>query len=451
MAIANVIGEQLAGRLRQVGRREAPQTLAKGPARLALARDVRAIAAARPATSQQAQAAYRAANQALVGKYPTLDKVLADPDKFMADIKRRFAAQRQLDPKHPYRFAFGDYGVPVMKSWIPMLQAEIAKVEGQLAARGPWTPWRAGSVAERQQTVAHLKDLQAEVQRHLASGKIDYQRLLELGFFVSRAMGRDDLGKLNWRDRAMLVVDRVLQGHRDSTIAAERARFKAGEMKVFEAGSPVAGFKAAQAPFERAYLNPEKLEMITLPSSEELGTDVFMRLSNHNIFLVGVTQQPIAADGFVRPSADFWLHDVRHNSAIFDKHKAYEARHGLTPATAERLSKQIDVWRQELAAAEAQLPDPELARAVRFFSFNFHHDRGYPMVPSSFTHGPENPESIARLLYRTLKLANQRMEDDINVFAAPRATIHKAYEFLHGFWSARLPQERALLGPAAKL
>ncbi len=451
MAIANLIGEQLVGRLRQAARREAPHALAARPARSALQRDARVIAQALPASPPQAAAAYRAANRALVGKYPTLDKVLADPDKFVAEVQRRFAAQRKLDPKRPYKFQFGDYGLPVLKAWTPMIDAEIAKLEGQLAARRPWAPWRAWSVADRQETVAHLKELRTEVQRHLASGKVDYQRLLELGYYVSRAMGRYDMRQLNLRDKAMLVVDRALQGHRTGAIAMERAAFKSGEMTVFDAMSPVAGFRFSMAAFEKAYLNPNKLEMITLPTSEALGTDVFMRLSNHPIFLVGVTQQPIAADGFVRPSADFWLHDVRHNSAIFATHQHYAERHGVTPETARRLSKQIDVWREDLLAAQAQIRDPELAKAVRFFEFNYHHDRGYPLVPSSYTHGPENPEKLANLLYRTLKLANQRMEDDINVFAAPRSTIHQAYAWLHAFWSARLPQERAVLGQAAKL
>jgi hypothetical protein len=327
-----------------------------------------------------------------------------------------------------------------------MIDAEIAKIEGQLAARRPWAPWRAWSVADRTETIAHLKDLRAAIRRPLAAGKVDYHRMLELGYYVSRAMGRYDMRQLNVRDKVMLAVDRALQGHRTSSIAAERAGFKAGEMSVFDAMSPVAGFRSSMGPFEKAYLNPDKLEMITLPTSEALGTDVFMRLSNHPIFLVGVTQQPIAADGFVRPSADFWLHDIRHNSAIFATHQAYAKRNGLTPEAAAKLSKQIDVWRQDLLAAQAKIAAPELKKAVRFFEFNYHHDRGYPLVPSSYTDAPANPERLANLLHRTLKLADQRMEDDMNVFANPKATIHRAFEWLHGFWSARLPEERALLG-----
>lgn len=450
MAVGNIIEKQLVGGLRRSTRREVARTVAGKPAQAVLRRDARAMAAAGLAGPERAVAAYHAANRALAGKYPTLDKVLADPDRFVAEVRRRFEAQRKLDPRRAYRFEFGDYGVPVLKAMVPMLDAAIAKIEGQLAARRPWAPWRAWSVADRRETIAHLKDLRAEVRRHVASGKVDYQAMLELGYYASRAMGRYDLRQLNLRDQVMLAVDRKLQGHGNASIAAERAAFKAREMSVFDAISPVGGFRDAMAPFEQAYLNPNKLEMITLPTHEALGTDVFMRLSNHPIFLVGVTQQPVAADGFIRPSSDFWMHDIRHNSAIFAKHQAFARRHGITAETAGRLSKQIDVWRQELLAAQAQIEDRELGRAVRFFEFNYHHDRGYPLVPSSYTRPPEDPTKIAELLHRTLKFAGQKMEDDINVFANRKATLQRAWEWLHAFWSARAPQERVLLGPAAR-
>ena len=62
-----------------------------------------------------------------------------------------------------------------------------------------------------------------------------------------------------------------------------------------------------------------------------LGYDVFDRLSNRDIFLMGVTQKPIPADGFVRPAADFWIHDARHNSALYARRASYIKEHGLNP------------------------------------------------------------------------------------------------------------------------
>lgn len=77
--------------------------------------------------------------------------------------------------------------------------------------------------------------------------------------------------------------------------------------------------------------------------------------------------------------------------------------------------------------------------------------RGYPMVPSSHTKAPKNPEGIAVLLHRTLSLAGQRPGGGTNDFGKPTVSLKNAFDWLHAFWAARLPQEQALLGPAAKL
>lgn len=446
MGIVNVISDQAVSKVRRAAAPKAARPIAKlAPV---VAQDVRVAAkpAVRVATEAEGRAAYEAANKRLAGKYPTLDKVVTDPDKFVAEARARFAAQKAIDPKNAYRFDFSDYGIPVLKQWLPMLDAEIAKVESNIANRGAWQVW---GKTERTETLAHLKDIRGAVQKHLTEGKVDYQRMLELGYYSTRAMGRFDLNQLNLRDKAMLMVDRAMQGYRHAPIDAERRAFKAGEMTVFDAMSPVEGFRWSMAKFEQAYLNPKKLEMITLPTSEELGTDAFMRLANHPIYLVGVTQQPVAADGFIRPSADFWLHDIRHNSAIFSTHEAYKKQHSVTPETAKKLSKQIDVWREELLAARKELKDPELKKAIRFFDFNYHHDRGYPMVPSSYTHAPKDPTGIALILHRTLRLAGQKPGGGTSDFANPKPTLKKAFDWLHTFWAARLPQEKALLGPKA--
>ena len=53
-------------------------------------------------------------------------------------------------------------------------------------------------------------------------------------------------------------------------------------------------------------------------------------------------------------------------------------------------------------------------------------------------------------VHRTLRLAGQKPGGGTNDFAKPKETLKRAFDWLHGFWAARLPQEKALLGPAAK-
>ena len=406
-------------------------------------------AAKQPATAAQASSAYRAANQKVSGKYPTLDVVLKDPDAYIADLKSRFAAQKALDPAHPYQFDFSDYGVPVLKQWSGLLRHETTKVAGQIA-RHRTLSLSASALAERQGTLEHLGDLQREVDGHVQSGHIDYQRMQELAYFTSRAMGRFDTSEvLSLKDRLLLKIDRSLEGHQDTPIAEERARYKADQTGVFEAKSLDPGFQTTEGAYKKGFTNPQSLDMIVLPTSEALGTDVFRRLSGYDIFLEGVTSDPIAADGFVRPSSDFMVHDMRHNSAIYYWHDKYAADHQLSAGQVDQLRKQEDVWRQQLDSAENAIDDPQLKAAVKMLDFNYHHDRGFPMLPSSFQNPTLDHATIPYLLHRMLKISGQidsnAYEGSLPHFDAPYHTIEKAYAWLRAFWLPRSPQEQAIV------
>lgn len=262
-----------------------------------------------------------------------------------------------------------------------------------------------------------------------------------LSYFSARAMGHFDEGDLSFKDRAFLVIDRFLQGHKPTSMADEVKLFQSGHLELFEKDPGVgSGFKRVQKPFVDGFSNQTSLQMISLPTSEPLGTDVFMRLSQYDVFLMGVTQEPVAADGFVRPGSDFYVHDARHNSAMFGKRLVYEAEHRMTEPQIRTLQKQVDVWRSELSAKLDELKDPKLKSAIEFFEFNYHHDRGLPMVPSSYL--PEGFDYVPKLLYGMLKLSGQ---DGGAGFDAPNKTLNQAYTFLREFWLARLPQEQAIL------
>ena len=101
-------------------------------------------------------------------------------------------------------------------------------------------------------------------------------------------------------------------------------------------------------------------------------------------------------------------------------------------AQVQKLEKRIDLWKTELDAARAAIPDKQLRWAIGFVMFNYHHDRGFPMVPSSYT-SDEATHQVPQLLYMMLKLSNQPVG-----FDKPQATLAKAQEWLNAFWAQRL-------------
>ncbi len=408
---------------------------------IARAEQAKVFAARGPSTPAEEALAYKELNAALVGKYPTLDRVLKDPDGYMTDVKGRFTAQKSKTPDTPYQFDFSDYGIPVLKGLQKTLDAKIGQQTVQLAQLQKTAD--ASVIAERKLGLDYLKMVKTEVSQHVAQGHISYQRLQELGYFSTRAMGHFDQESLGLRDRTFLVWDRALQSHKSVSMAQEIELFKTNQMQIFPGASIDSDFRAEQQPFLNAFSNKHSFDMLTLPTSEELGRDVFLRLAAHNIYLVGVSGDPIAADGFVRPGSDFWVHDNRHNAAIFSRMAAYEAENRMSVAQVEALQKQIDVWRVDLNHQIQRISDPDLKHAVEFVEFNYHHDRGIPMVPSSFT--KEHVDVNPHLASLTLKFAHQAKAAKA-VFSQGQQTLQQAYDWLRNFWLPRLPQEDQILG-----
>lgn len=395
----------------------------------------------------QERAASAALNKKVAAQAPALGMILGDPKAFAADVKARFAAQKAKTPDAPYTFDFSDVGMPALADMAEHIDAEILKVQGQLQALEAkdkaWIPdfltGHDGDVKEATLGLEYLVRLKQEVQRHLKKGAINYRQLQELGHFVSRALGHFDEADLNLRDRAMLAIDRHMQGYVDIPIEEQIEQYCARAFSVFQKPSPVGGFQAAHEPFEQAFFNKEEMKFVAVPTMEHLGPGPFMRLLPYDVYLLGISPEPEPADGFVRPGADFWLHDMRHASAIFDKHEDYAERHNLSDAQKEKINSLVDKWVVELNEERKQLPDKSLRYAIGFMSFNFHHDRGYRMVPSSFVNEAAN-DHVPRLLYEMLRVSEQPRG-----FDHPAETMQEAFDWLQNFWLARKDQEDAVL------
>jgi len=82
--------------------------------------------------------------------------------------------------------------------------------------------------------------------------------------------------------------------------------------------------------------------------------------------------------------------------------------------------------------------DPELREAVLLLSFNFHHDRGFPIAPSEYL-GTKGRLWVQGLLYATQKVGGEGTP-----FPHPLRNFRKADAWLKEFWQPRLAAESAL-------
>jgi len=85
------------------------------------------------------------------------------------------------------------------------------------------------------------------------------------------------------------------------------------------------------------------------------------------------------------------------------------------------LAEASDRWKVELDAERSQIVDKELRAAIGFFMFNFHHDRGYPLVPSSYE-SSEALNHVPKLLYGMLVASGQPVG-----FSHPSSTLARAW------------------------
>lgn len=390
------------------------------------------------------QAAHAALNAKVIKKYPHLAPVLKDPDAFMASMRGRFEAQKQIPGADPYAFDFSEWGVPALEGLSRSIAEKTAELDPFLARL---LPTRDKGVEEHIQVAGLLDEMKRDIDGLLEQQKsgepLPYRRVQELSFYVARTIGLVDVPKMGLRDRFFLEVDRYLQGFQKGTFETEATRYRENDFSVFQKTSPVDGFRNAAGTFEGAFFNPERLEMLALPTIDELGAEPFTRLAPYNIFILGVTKDPAAADGFVRPGGDFYIHDLRHSSAIFHRRRAYETEHGLEQPQIDKLAKRADLWKVELDAARGQIPDKQLRWAIGFVMFNFHHDRGFPMVPSSYEQDTA-VDMVPKLLYAMLKMSGQPVG-----FDKPQQTLEKAMDWLQAFWEPRREQEQAILAGTA--
>lgn len=397
--------------------------------------------------STEEKAAYDANNVEMAAKYPGLAVVLKDPDAFIGTMRQRFDEQKKLTPNDPYSFDFSEYGVPFLKNLgdkiggkIEALKAEQEQLHNTFFL-SPAAFGRSEKIKDRGVGIEFLQALKSESDKLSEGGQVSYKRIQEIGHFASYALGHFDHEKLSLGQRAFLEIDRHIEGHEDVTIQEQFRRFQKNEFTVFQAKAGSKGYDRVEKHYVNAFQNPDKLEMLNLPSMDELEGDIFMRMMNHPIYIAGVTDNPIPADGFVRPGGDFFLHDVRHNSGIFVEREDYIKRNNMSPEQVAKMDKRGEVWYREYRDEVAAIPDAGLRGAVELVGFNIHHDRGHLMMPSNYTKDGAGP--VPRALYAALKVSGQGKEYGVD---KGLPNLNRGHEWLQNFFLSRLDQEIEILG-----
>jgi hypothetical protein len=381
--------------------------------------------------------AYKTLNSDIAAQFPQpeLQWILKDPDHFVSEIEQRFEAQKALTPNTPYQFDFSEFGTPLLKDMKSQLNTKVDQLQALKLKK--ISNKKLGQ--EIDTATSYLNDLSKEVDAHLASEKISYQDLYEVSYFFSRAMGHFDARMQNPIQQLYLWSDNFLAGCEQYPIDQEYDLYKKRAFTVFTKQAKTGGFIRTGDRFENAFYDPDKLRMIIIPTNVALNRDIFMRLNHHHIYFIGVTDVPIPADGIDRPAGHFWNHDIRHSTVMYAKREEYFNSLKLSAEKEAVLKRQMDVWYLELLDRIEEIQDPKLKEAVIFFQFNHHHEKGFPLAPSSYKDPKPNKDPY--LLYTMMETNKQQTS------FGPKY-IGLAYQWLKAFWDTKAAEEIALSGKA---
>lgn len=397
-----------------------------------------------PMCSSVFQTSTEQLNDLMSNRYPQLSVMLKDPTSYFELYKKRFEEQKRLTPETPYHFDFSEMGMPLVVDINQYLEAKITTVKADMSAfqtkrdsrnkisRLIRSKFDGKKQKDFETYIAYLTDLQKEAQTILATGHISYQRLVEFSYFYNRAAGRFDTSKYPLKDRFLLFTDRLLEGYKPLPIAEEYLLYKEGKFEVFQMASKYKGYRDAEAKFEADFDNKDELKQLWIPTNAALGNSVLMRLMNTKIHLVGVTDAPIWADGYNRPAGDFWMHDVRHESFKYSEVQKYLEKQDLTDAQFEKMKSKMDDWLVELNQETAKIENQDLRKAVALTSFNFHHDAGFPLIPSMFL----TEKNTTKNLYLMYTISGHG-----TFFKDPWKNLDRADAWLKDFWGKRIDQE----------
>ena len=212
------------------------------------------------------------------------------------------------------------------------------------------------------------------------------------------------------------------------------------KMKIFQKKSSVTGFNIAQRPYLEALQHPKfqtnsnELSAIIVPINISIDRDILMRMLPTSISIVGITTEMFDADGFTRPTGDFWMHDIRHESARLLEIKKFIESREITNTEWQEFSRLQEGWYLEYQQEIEKIQDPDLKEAVDLLMFNYFHDRGYPLVPSVWESRSDMYIYYGLVFILTISGQGTGFKNVIS-------NSNKASKWLDDFWKKRAPEE----------
>lgn len=375
---------------------------------------------------------YEKLRSKLIDKHPSLKFVLEDPDKFSKEIKLRFSKQKEITPNSPHSFDYSEVGIPAVELMIKGIELNSKEIEILFNQR----KFKINQF-EKDLLLEYLNEIKIKMLGHQQSRSVTYIELLKLSNYYSRAITlHQTLGHTKLQ-KVQLRFDRYLEGYAPMSIHEEIELFRKDNYFVFpeDRQSGIRGYREAQPHFVDAILNKSDIDAIIVPTGEEIDRDfLYYLFSRDSIYVGGLSQKAIQADGFYRPSGDFWYHDLRHESGKFHRKAEYLNENNISKKNIPMLNRQLDLWMMDLKNATMKIKDQNQREAVELMAFNFHHDSGYVMAPSVYF----KKFSILRtvLFYISLKVGKEK------TFSQPFKNFIFAKKFLNDFWSSKIEEEK---------
>lgn len=394
---------------------------------------------------------YETLNARLTKRYPRLEFMTKDPRGFVKDIQKRYKEQRAKDPMRPLEFDYSDVAIPMVEYSAKHLETKVSEMTLLISeTKTQLTKISSLRVLKKRILEKQLKEyevagqfykaLAKEAHFYLLQNKVSYQKSIEFLYYFSRAYGHFETRKLPFMTRFYLGIDRVFQGYKQLPIEQEFARYRARKFEIFQRKSAVNGFVISEKSYLEALQHPDvkapthELKAIIVPLYDAIGREFLMRYMPTEISVVGVTHESIEADGFKRPSGDFWMHDIRHESARQEEIKSFMNKHDMSLEQWHKFSSLQEKWYLEYKKHLGLIQDKDLKEAIELSMFNYFHDRGYPFVPSVWK--TRKSMHVYYGLVLMLTLSGQGTG-----FKNVRSNSKKAVEWLDQFFGARLAEE----------
>ena len=308
--------------------------------------------------------------------------------EFFENMKSRFAKQKEVDPAHPYAFAFPEsksifpYMVAETKNRLHVYQGEHGLYwrKKERVLRSIFTVFGRKEALARQE--ASLKAEQELLTRLLSdieeAGKKEaptYEESIRYSYFFTKIM---QLTENNRRAPFRMVPYELFMNANYGKALDELDLYKMGIMG-FTSGRFKFSVKAQQV------FNPEKMELVVMPVVGFLLASDLIATRNVPVHYATVASEFARADGFVLAPYTLYLHDIYFHAGLRESHdEAYFKAHNMSEADIKTFRVEQQKWIDEFLAELKKVPDQKMRFAIAQCAQTIIHDRGEVFAPSTF-------------------------------------------------------------------